>query len=301
MKKVLVIADIPGWAFSRIYEGLKKNQKQIQFDVWFLLTENPPDFSQFDYVLNLPDSWLNHVMDLRVQNSISREQLIQAVRSEVDLPMYDSPKHLDMLCGTLLVSNQKLYDRFKDKHPNVILWQGGVDTDFFEFKERTLPEPINRIVKVGWSGSVATFDAQFRGLDIIEKAVNVFEGALVFEPALKEDKFRTMDEMKEYYNSIDIYVEMSKSAGRQNGLVEAASCGIPIISYNCGIASELIEDGVNGFILHDRDENALAHTLLNILYAKVYNAFSNNIRKTVEENWSWEKFTNDFENIILSK
>ena len=300
MKKVLVICDVHGWAFDRIYQGMKKNHKNVDFDAWYLLEEQPPtDFSQYDRVLNLPDNFLGHVMDLRVKGLVSAEQLIQGVRSEVDLPMYESPKHLEMLCGTLLVSNQKLYERFKNSHPNVILWSGGVDTDFFEYKKRVRPTGK---LKVGWSGSIGNFGREFRGVDMIEKAVEELSNYFEYVPAYREDKHRNIDEMKKYYtDEIDVFVEMSLAAGRQNGLVEAASCGVPIISCNCGIAEQLIDNGKNGFLLESRTAEELRHALANISFEGIYNKFSEEIRKTIEQNWSWGKYTNDFENIILGK
>ena len=298
MKKVLVIADIRGWAFDRIYQGLKSNQKTIEFDVHYLNEDKKQiELDKYDYIFNLPDNYIEHILRFR-GIGFPQEKIIQGIRSDVKLSVYDDEANMSNLFGTLLTSNQKLYERFKDKHSDVHLWQGGVNTDFFEFKEREVPDPF--FLRVGWSGSTSVFNRQFRGLDIIQDFADKFPRHLKFTPALREEKFRTIDEMKKYYTEeIDLYIEMSESAGRQNGLVEAGSCGVPVISYDCGIASELIVDGENGCLVKERNHEALREAFLKIIHS--YNKYSKNIRKSIEDNWSWKKFTEDFEKIVNNK
>ncbi|MCX6641830.1 MAG: glycosyltransferase [Candidatus Bathyarchaeota archaeon] len=49
------------------------------------------------------------------------------------------------------------------------------------------------------------------------------------------------EEMPKFYASISVYVNISSSEGFCRPLVEAASCGKPVISTNVGIASKLLE------------------------------------------------------------
>jgi glycosyltransferase involved in cell wall biosynthesis len=37
-------------------------------------------------------------------------------------------------------------------------------------------------------------------------------------------------------------------------MIEAMSCGTPVIAYNCGSAPEIVEDGVTGYIVNSEDE-----------------------------------------------
>ncbi len=56
--------------------------------------------------------------------------------------------------------------------------------------------------------------------------------------------------MDEYKNTgIDLFVNVSTSEGLPVSIMEASSFGIPIIATNVGGTPEIVEDGVNGYIL----------------------------------------------------
>jgi len=293
MKKLLVIADMPGWAFDRIYKGLKNNCVDWSVDVFYLNTsQSDPGLLNYDLILYLCDNFPDPIVHW-VRQGLPKERVVMAIRSEVTHPLYNNKNILLQLCEGLIASNEMLYERFKCMHNNVFLAEGGVDTDFYSYKKKRKTDDIN----VGWAGSTGVFDREFRGLDIIQEACDLAQ--VKFNPALKEVRMRSPEEMVEYYhNDIDIYVEMSKGAGRQNGLVEAGSCGIPIISYKCGIAKQLIKQGVNGFIIEERDSKLLAE-----LITKTLNDYDNlafNIRESIVEGWSWKLHAKKFEKAFNS-
>jgi glycosyltransferase involved in cell wall biosynthesis len=37
-------------------------------------------------------------------------------------------------------------------------------------------------------------------------------------------------------------------------MIESLACGTPVIAYDCGSVAEVMEHGVNGFIVHNQDE-----------------------------------------------
>ena len=294
MSKVLVVADTYGWAFDKIYQGLKKNCKSWEVDCLYLHHPKPINFIDYDLVYYLCDNYLPPLMDW-ISKGLSKDKVILGIRSEVDHPIYDRKDLLEQTCAYLAVGNLKLLNRFESLHSNVCLAEGGIDTDIFHYVSRDID--LNNI-RVGWSGAIAHWGRDFRGLDLTEEACK--QMGYKWIPALREDKWRTTEEMVSYYKSdIDIFVEMSLSAGRQNGLVEAGSMGIPVISYDCGIANELIKHGVNGYVLFDRDVNhiksALKYTVDN------YKELSVSIAVEVNESWSWvkqaEKFEKMFDNV----
>ena len=291
-KRVLVFADTPGWAFDRIYQGLSKYCVKWDVDVAYSYIHKPKlkKWDSYDKILYLPHHEPLPLVKL-VKNGLAKEKIIIAIRSELDHPLYSDRQLLESTCGTMAAANQRLFIKFQSMHSNVRLAPGGIDTNVFSYKRRVLGEKI----RVGWAGNEEGWGAEFRGLDIIEKACEAL--GFKFNPALRSQKWRTQKEMVEYYhNDIDIYVEMSKSAGRQNGLLEAASTGVPIVSYNCGIAGELIEDGINGYILDERDVVLLENRLLKTV--KNYPKLSHRIMRTVHEKWSWRYHAKIFESIF---
>jgi GT2 family glycosyltransferase/glycosyltransferase involved in cell wall biosynthesis len=63
--------------------------------------------------------------------------------------------------------------------------------------------------------------------------------------------------MCDFYQSLDMYVCASRSEGTPNPCLEAAACGVPIITTRVGNMPELIQDGVNGLFV-DRDVRDIA-------------------------------------------
>jgi len=291
-KKLLVVPDIPNWAFDKIYKNLKKLLTNWDVYVHYTSGKNPQDnlatHKKFDLIFYLSD------YDLRplIKANIPKHKVILGIRSKVKDDIYNSPKRLQRLVGGLSVPNQQLYERFKDSHPIVELTPGGVDTKLFCPISTASPE---RKITVGWAGSKNNMHVKgFRGLELITAACK--RVGYLFKPALKEVKHRNEREMASYYqNDIDIYVDASISAGRQNGLVEAGACGKPLISTRVGIAEQLIKDRING-VLVDRNINSIAQGLVNI--TPYINLFGERIREEIEENWSWEKHVPKFENLF---
>jgi glycosyltransferase involved in cell wall biosynthesis len=66
--------------------------------------------------------------------------------------------------------------------------------------------------------------------------------------------------MLEFYRSLDVYVCASRSEGTPNPCLEAAACGLPVVTTRVGNMPELIRDGENGFFV-ERDVMDIAEKL----------------------------------------
>lgn len=63
------------------------------------------------------------------------------------------------------------------------------------------------------------------------------------------------NDVPSYLNSMDIFLLLSNYEGLPVSILEAMSMGIPVIASNVGGVCELIEDGVNGYLVsHNEDE-----------------------------------------------
>lgn len=77
--------------------------------------------------------------------------------------------------------------------------------------------------------------------------------------------FKTKEELKEYYKAADIFCLQTR--GDVWGLVvnEAMACGLPIITTDkCVAGLELVEDGINGYIVGTEDDRAVSEKILSI-------------------------------------
>lgn len=69
--------------------------------------------------------------------------------------------------------------------------------------------------------------------------------------------------MEQIYAAADIVALSSEYEGMPNCLIEAVGCGIPVVSYDCPLGPrEIIEDGVNGYLVEYNNIEMLAQKML---------------------------------------
>lgn len=66
------------------------------------------------------------------------------------------------------------------------------------------------------------------------------------------------NELPQLYQSADLYISTSVAEGLSNSVVEAAACGLPIISFDCEGMKEVVHQSQNGFILPVGNVSAMA-------------------------------------------
>ena len=67
-------------------------------------------------------------------------------------------------------------------------------------------------------------------------------------------------------------------------LVEAMSCGVPVISFDCKCGpKDIIQPGINGLLVPNGDIQALADAMIKVMADEVYRKMlSQNARKVVD-------------------
>lgn len=105
----------------------------------------------------------------------------------------------------------------------------------------------------------------------------------------------------ECYNILDLYIVSSRVEGGPKALLEAMATGVPIVTTNIGMASNLIKQGINGFITDVGDIIQLYKYSKEILNnPELRKRFIANGLKIIR-NYSWEKITKQYYDKIYSK
>jgi glycosyltransferase involved in cell wall biosynthesis len=91
---------------------------------------------------------------------------------------------------------------------------------------------------------------------------------------IKHVKVISGQEKYDYYMSSDIFVLPSYAENMPNVLLEAMAAGLPVVVSNVGANPEIVEDGVNGFIIKPGDINAIADRIVKL-------AEDSNLRKSM--------------------
>ncbi len=135
---------------------------------------------------------------------------------------------------------------------SVTLCQDGVDGDLFR------PLPLPPTFTVGWCGNISIGDGTYKGLNLIEEASKRAGVPLVVQTF--EQKIPQVDMPARFYSRISAYICASIQEGTPNPVLEALSCGRPVISTRVGIVDQVLRDGVNGLFV-DRTVDAIAEAI----------------------------------------
>lgn len=74
----------------------------------------------------------------------------------------------------------------------------------------------------------------------------------------------------DFLHAGDIFVLPSLQEGMPNSLLEAMSCGLPIVATRIGGVVDLIQDGRNGILADPGDHHGIAHGIIRLLEDKGY-------------------------------
>lgn len=113
-------------------------------------------------------------------------------------------------------------------------------------------------------------------------------------------RWPTLAEARRIYSSCKVWFLASFSEGCPNPLLEAMACGCAVVSTDCGGPSDIIKDGVNGFLVEVGDTETMVDKIV-LLYnnEQLRNQICANAIKTVES-YSWPKAVDKLEAYLIT-
>lgn len=260
--RILIIVDRPGWAhdhktgnlqrtLNEKYHIIKKYQSEV--------TES--DFYEVDLIQAYYWLQLQRLPHLESAFNKNLHKLLIGVCSHVELNRPEWRESALAWLGkahAIFVVNQLIYQEVQSLLNIPIFYTpNGVDTNFFT---PVASKYNSGKLRVGWSGSLNNHGSDYRGFDnLIVPATDAMEGVELVT-AIRENHWRSHDEMGEFYRSLDVYICASYTEGTPNTALEAAACGIPVIATRVGNMPELIKPGVNGYFI-ERDVSDIIRVL----------------------------------------
>ena len=116
----------------------------------------------------------------------------------------------------------------------------------------------------------------------LEKAID--ECGLAGRFALKGH----LEDMDSFYRGLDIYLNTSVHEGIPMAILEGMARGLPVIAPQVGGVGDIIEDGVEGFLVSNRDPKAFAEKCLRLQNAELRQRMGQAARAKVERGFSAE-------------
>jgi len=280
MTRVLFVGDEYGWAYHFIFKERKKFSKCVvsyirarDLEVDYKIVKN------FD-IIYFHSSNLRPNIKLLTKAVKENNSRIKIVGGHAggDISKYTP---IDLAVAISIRDFPKVKNLYGTSIP-VLFMPEAVDSSFFEYS----PIDKNRF-NVGWAGREGVPKRPYLldklGYSVIKKSDH---GIQFFT----EDK--TLEFMKEFYRGLDCFVLTSESECMPRVILEAMSCGLPVVSTNVG-SLELVLD-VGWLIQNILDEEKLIVNFrekLNLLERDVFlrDNVSKRNRKTIEERFCWSK------------
>lgn len=286
--KVLLLADKRNWAYDSIAQSLLSQNTRQNLSLSIMYTKGDIDrikkkYKKYDRVFLMGwQTWDRvkfidkKIMLTGLHSHHSWDEKKTTPENDVEPP--DSLlKLLSQFAGVNAVS-KRLWRLFSNKL-KVNYTPNGVNATMFGFS----PSPED--FTIGYSGSI---DHDWRK-GITEFIIPACKKAKCkLKVAMPGKNYVKLNEMPDFYRGISSYLCASSSEGFSLSMLEAASCGKPVITTPVGGTEELIIHGRNGFIVK-RNVNDMAD---HIVYLKnnpdILEKLSKQIREDVINKHSWK-------------
>jgi glycosyltransferase involved in cell wall biosynthesis len=293
---ILCVVDRPGWAHDRKTEALAsaladryRIVKRFQHEV------TAGDLESADLLLLYYWMQVDRLGDLAATLRRRRDRLLVGICSELEVEGAWREPGLALLAElpcAVFANSLALVRRVEPQIGRAVLYTpNGVDTDFFR---PPAARPSSGSLRVGWAGSLTNHGPDQRGVhQFIAPAVARVPGARLCLAA-REERWRGLEEMRDFYRSLDVYVCASQSEGTPNPCLEAAASGLPVVTTRVGNMPELIRDGESGFFV-ERDVADIAGRLDQLRRDPELRARLGHAARTTVEAWDWRHKAGSFD------
>jgi len=95
----------------------------------------------------------------------------------------------------------------------------------------------------------------------------------------------------------DLFVYFSNADNLPNILVEAQSCGVPVLAWNVGGVSETFAPGKSGFLVEKNKEKAISELIRVIEARDILPIFSRQARANATKYFSYERVVKLYEEV----
>jgi glycosyltransferase involved in cell wall biosynthesis len=314
--RVLLIPDRMQWVLGTIAKNIVKYHPQFDFTVLSqgVIEKYPSKFNGISASYDLIHYLSPHAY-LSVSRIVGNEAcVVTTIHHVVDWSKIEINTQSDAI---MVVSNEwKKYLISKGVlESKITVVSSGVDTDLFkpvEERERIrIRNKLNiapHLFLIGFFAKSTSNDSNRKGVDIFLSAIGSLKGVynsiavLIVGPGwdslIKEFRnfrvqtayvrFAPERDMPKLFGSLDCYWITSRIEGGPITLLEAMSCGIPVITTSVGIAKDIVNHGENAFVVPQNDSDGFVKTSLELIFSRALRGrIGAEARNTILNGYQW--------------
>ncbi|HKP82567.1 MAG TPA: glycosyltransferase [Pyrinomonadaceae bacterium] len=226
---------------------------------------------------------------------------------------------------TCTEANQKYLQRFSSTPVHCVYH--GLNADFSRLLREQVSVPKRnghlRVLAVGRLVAKKGFDTLIEACAILKNAGVSFETLIIGESGEHETELRnriahhglethihlagprTQAQLLREYQQATVFclpcrvLKNGDRDGIPNVLMEAMSCGLPVVTTDVSGIPELIRNGVNGLLVPPDDPEAMAGALQRLFHDPLFaKSLGNEAVKTIDENFDGEQTTKELANLF---
>ncbi|WP_084031850.1 glycosyltransferase [Desulfonatronum lacustre] len=247
---------------------------QIHYDSTARLWEDKKTiYSKSKMHIVCPSNWIKKI----VEKSILSEHSVDLIYNSVDTDVFFPHNRLEVRRELGLPENCVLVGAVAHCGSLGNPWKGGEYTlEALKYLWEKYPQLI--FVNIG---------ASHQSLNCDQRIVNI--------PHVDDEGF-----LSKLYSSLDLFLYTTLADTCPLVVIEALSCGLPVVSFATGGVPELVTQGEDGFVTPRKDVRSLvkaAETLLKI--PELRGEYSCNARKNAVQRFSIRDMVDKYENVYF--
>jgi glycosyltransferase involved in cell wall biosynthesis len=207
-----------------------------------------------------------------------------------------------------VIANSKWLQELASKTANTIkctidMVPNGVDTSFFNSSVNMKARPFvflftgrfvnqKNLMYLLCQFEIANTDRQAQlvltgdGPDR-EKLAQKIQSSKLLTETVKLKPWSLKQELPAVYQSAHCFVNPSIDEGMPNAILEAMSCGLPVLASNIGGNNELVIHDKNGYLFNLNEHNSLSNYMIKMINNEQCNAMGSHSRHIAESKYSW--------------
>jgi len=278
MPRLLFVADRRGWAYDNRCQELKKHLPEYDIDITYFHDLPTIEHDKYDLIYFAGYTLIGE------GRNIPRQKVVTSLAGMVTYTAEEAARYVNQSFACSVFNREHYKAIFPYTDTALFYIPNGVDTELFK------PAELPKELVIGWAGN-----SKHKGkrLDWLQSACKNQNVPLIIQD--RDVNYIPHDKMPEFYGQLSCYACVSESEGSNNSILEAAACGVPIITTPCGNYQSIVQND-GGYIL--RSDLSDLEDKINLMKHAIRENMSHKLRIRILSGWTWKQQAEQYKEVF---